>query len=268
MLGLYLVEGAGLSTQAYRAIITNDLLELHMTDNITEITKVVLDKTIGPIMDLLTKIAAPAAEEIGLTLRDNIQYYREKRKYLLLEKTRRFLTEQGIEPQPVPLKVLLPALEYASVEDDDYLHTMWAALLTTAADPSADEVLPSFPDVLRQLSKQEALFLQGLYEISAEWQRVHDNERCTMNLDHLQKIYVERVESKRTDLVTFRLFYDDLLRLRLIAEMSTTFTPTNLMPNVLGTPRTQSIKGMYMTDYGMRFVGACHRSNRWNPELY
>jgi hypothetical protein len=222
----------------------------------SEITKVVLDKTIGPIMDLLTKIAAPAAEEIGLTLRDHIQYYRERRKYLLLEQMRRFLAEKRIEPQQVPLKILLPALEYASVEDDDYLHTMWAALLTSAADPSKDEILPSFPDVLRQLSKQEALFLNGLFETTVDWQRANVGALCTMDSEKLYGIYITSVESKRTDRVTFQLFIDDLLRLRVVAE-TIPVTYESSRSSLQDSTLAYTIKGFYMTDYGIRFVGAC-----------
>jgi len=214
-------------------------------------------------MDLLTKIAAPAAEEIGRTLQDHIHYYREKRKYLLLQKMQRFLEEAGIAPQQIPLKILLPALEYASVEDDDDLHTMWASLLTSAADPATDEVLPSFPDVLRQLSKQEALFINGLYEIAVDWPKNRGGELCTMELLKLQEIYITSVESKRTDQHTFQIFLDDLLRLRLIAEtVPVTYESNPEMTSLGGSRLAYTIRGMYMTDYGTRFIAACQRPNR------
>jgi hypothetical protein len=46
----------------------------------------VLEKVLDPIADLITRIAGGAADEIGLTLRDSVKVYREKRQYQLLEK--------------------------------------------------------------------------------------------------------------------------------------------------------------------------------------
>jgi len=45
--------------------------------------------------------------------------------------------DAGFQPQVVPPKVLFPLLEGASFEDNEDLHTMWAALLANAADPLA-----------------------------------------------------------------------------------------------------------------------------------
>jgi len=174
---------------------------------------------------------------------------------------RRFLEESGITPQQIPLKILLPAVEYASVEDDDDLHTMWAALLTSAADPAKDEVLPSFLDVLRQLSKQEAQFLLGLYKVSVEWSQVNVGLPCKMDIDKLQSIYLEDVTERRTDYQTFQLFVDDLMRMRLLAETTTTVIPNAMQEYSRSTP-LMSVRGIHMTDYGIRFVAACYRSNR------
>ena len=75
------------------------------------------------------------------------------------------LEEAGIEPQPVAPKVLLPILENASLEDDEELHDRRAALLANAADPGADVGVEAvFPDILRQLSRADAIFLDAVYD--------------------------------------------------------------------------------------------------------
>jgi hypothetical protein len=72
------------------------------------------------------------------------------------------LNAAGITGKPVPLKILVPLLHYASLEEDVYLQERWAALLaSTCADPN--DVLCSFPTLLSQLSPQEARFLEALY---------------------------------------------------------------------------------------------------------
>ena len=67
-----------------------------------------------------------------------------------------------IQPGPVPIKTLVPLLQYASLEEDDYLQERWAALLANAA--LEGPVHPSFPQVLSRLSSADAKFLDALYE--------------------------------------------------------------------------------------------------------
>src|SRR3989337_1014129 len=43
---------------------------------------------------------------------------RAKQQYRLFEKMRAFVDEVGYDPKRIPLKLLLPALDYASVEED------------------------------------------------------------------------------------------------------------------------------------------------------
>jgi hypothetical protein len=115
---------------------------------------------IQPVADLISKLAGPAAEEIGLTLQDSIRVYRAQRQMKLLQKVSAYARERGFIPREVPLKLLLPILDNASVESDDDLHTAWAALLANAANPSIHgRILPCFVEILKQLSKGEAIFL-------------------------------------------------------------------------------------------------------------
>jgi hypothetical protein len=123
-----------------------------------------VEKLADPVVDIIKKVAGPAAEEIGLTIQDSVRVYRAKRQYRLLEKMREFIEEGGYEPKHVPLRFLLPAMDYASVEEDEDLHTAWAALLANAANPSIDRVPSSFVDVLRQLSPCDARLLDGICE--------------------------------------------------------------------------------------------------------
>jgi hypothetical protein len=116
------------------------------------------------VTDLLKKIAGPAAEEVGRTIQDSVKVWRIKRQYLLLQKLRAFVEERGFEPRQIPLKVLLPSLEYASVEEDEDLHTTWATLLASAADPALIEMPVSFPEILRQLSPRDANLLWATYK--------------------------------------------------------------------------------------------------------
>lgn len=122
-----------------------------------------VEKLLDPLADLIKRVAGPAADEIGLCVQDSIRVYRANRQYQLLQKMSSYIEQAGFRPNRVPLKLLLPALDYASVEEDEDLHSKWAALLSNAAKPDADEVPAAFPDILRQLSPRDAALLFALH---------------------------------------------------------------------------------------------------------
>jgi hypothetical protein len=83
----------------------------------------------------------------------------------VLSKAQEMLRLVGVQPEPVPIKTLVPLLQYASLEDDQELQERWARLLASAANPrNSVTVLPAFPDILRQLDAKDAVFLDGIYE--------------------------------------------------------------------------------------------------------
>ena len=90
---------------------------------------------------------------------------RLKRAVRLFQDVRQVALEAGLELNPVAPRLLLPILEAASLQDDEDLHQRWVALLTNAARSDFDgEVLPYFPDILKQLTSEEARILDGAYE--------------------------------------------------------------------------------------------------------
>jgi len=68
------------------------------------------------------------------------------------------LKEMRAEAQQVPLKILIPIIQNASLEEDDDLQNRWAALLANNA--SGDYVETAFPEILRQLSSADAHLLR------------------------------------------------------------------------------------------------------------
>ena len=45
-----------------------------------------VEKLADPVVDLIKRVAGPAADEVGLTLKDSVHVYRAKRAYRLAEK--------------------------------------------------------------------------------------------------------------------------------------------------------------------------------------
>jgi hypothetical protein len=133
-------------------------------------------KALEPIGGLLQRIAGPLADEIGDSLAIIARPYRIRLSLKMFQKTQRMLEEAGIKPKAVPPRLFLPIVESASIEDDEDLHTRWAALLANAAT-SQNSVHPSYIETLKQLTPVEARLLDALYEVAEgkKWQKVETN---------------------------------------------------------------------------------------------
>jgi len=128
-------------------------------------TQGMIEGALKPFSDLIQSLFGPAATEAGLMLRDHVHSFRMKRQVRLLERTNEVLHEARIEPQQVPLKVLAPIFENASLEENDDLQDIWANMLANAANPQdPSSVAPSFQAILKELSARDVKFLDRLYE--------------------------------------------------------------------------------------------------------
>jgi hypothetical protein len=111
-------------------------------------------------------------------------------------KAERMAQKAGFSPQAVRIKILFPLLEGASLEEDEGLHTMWAALLANAASPaSADKVRPGYIALLKQMSPDEAAILRWVYDRNLKLRMKRPIERPECFLDELQKVYGELYKS-------------------------------------------------------------------------
>jgi hypothetical protein len=82
-----------------------------------------------------------------------------------IEKADKMAEAAGFTPQAVPPKILFPLLEGVSFEDNEELHTMWAALLANAASPeNGVKVRPGFIATLKQMSSDEASVLAWMQQ--------------------------------------------------------------------------------------------------------
>jgi hypothetical protein len=118
---------------------------------------------IAPFSGLIEKLCGPAFEQFGLSWGERAYLSRLKRLARLFEKTKERLAEANIEPGPVKPALLHDIIDRASLEDDDDLQDRWVNLLAKAADGET-KVYNSFPDILKSLSKDEAVFLTMLFD--------------------------------------------------------------------------------------------------------
>jgi hypothetical protein len=101
--------------------------------------------------------------------------------------------------QPVPTKILVPALEKASLEDaaDDYMIDKWAELLAAAA--TQPNVPPRFVGILAELTGSQAKLLEEILykDEGTEAERKNpDWIVCELDSLHLQRFFAREVAAK------------------------------------------------------------------------
>jgi hypothetical protein len=120
--------------------------------------------------DVIKAMLGPATAEIGERFRDDVRLYRYGRQLECLKKAEKMAKDAGFTPKAVPIKLLFPLLEGASLEEDETLHTMWAALLANACSPDESEgVRPGFTAILKNMAHDEARLLMWIHEHEQEW---------------------------------------------------------------------------------------------------
>ena len=114
-------------------------------DPISETAKAVQEvaKTTGKAIDagekfggFISRYIAGSIEQGTGIFEDKLKYMRWERQVRLMQRAEQLLKETGLS-QPtraIPLKLAIPLLEAASLEDDDYLQDLWARLLVNAAN--------------------------------------------------------------------------------------------------------------------------------------
>jgi hypothetical protein len=134
-------------------------------DTVKDAIEGTIEAAYKPVEKVFKTLLGPAAEEFGLILRDKIRQFRFKGQVKFLQRFQDICIEARINPQSVRLPLLLDIIERASIEPDAELQTLWANLLANAADTKYNGLITNaYPDILRQLSKEEAVFLEELHE--------------------------------------------------------------------------------------------------------
>jgi hypothetical protein len=106
--------------------------------------------------------------------------YDWERLTTLLHNTEKKLQKKGINiknTRVVPPKIALPLLEHATMEHEDDLHELWENLLTSALDPSEEEIKRMYVSVLGELSAKDAHALKRLYAEWLYWDEREDEDK-------------------------------------------------------------------------------------------
>lgn len=134
-----------------------------MSKNELNIKSSTIEKGLDLAKDFLGKLISPAVEEMGLLLSDNIKYLRFKNQVRILNKAEKYVKKKNIQIKEIPLKILVPLLENASLEEDEDIQDKWANMIANLADSNSNLQNQIFPYLLSQVSIEE---FNGLKELA------------------------------------------------------------------------------------------------------
>lgn len=109
-----------------------------------------------PLAEIVKRIVLPSADVLGKRMADRVER--------CFAKTAKMIEDAGVTPQPVEDKLVVEILQGASLEANESLQDMWAALLANAGSAQHDTVRPRYVEILRQMAPDEAALLNWIYD--------------------------------------------------------------------------------------------------------
>lgn len=155
-------------------------------DKKIDIKSSTLEKGLEIAKSFVDKLIMPSIEETGLLMKDHITMWRFKNQVKMLNRAKDYCEKHNIQPKKISLKVLTPLLEYSSLEEEEVMQDKWSILLSNLIDSEQNIENHVFPYILSQLSTDEFLPLE----------RVYDNcvSRRLSLIPELKKFQKERIE--------------------------------------------------------------------------
>jgi hypothetical protein len=139
----------------------------------------------GALVAALTDVIRPFTEKRGLKA-DQIRLQREDVLLEIAKKARAWADIEHLKIQPVPMKLLVPLLEKASLEDqNEDMRDIWASLLLSAScDYQARHL--SFVDILSRLTSRELRVLAEIaFSFKGSPEATRPNGHMEQNLDSI-----------------------------------------------------------------------------------
>ncbi len=122
----------------------------------------------------------PIRDAVGI-IGDKLKFMRWERQVRLADRVNEILSQRAvIETRAVPLKLALPILENASLEDNNELQDLWAKLLANSMDPNfKEEIRLAFLEIIKSLNPLDVRVLHSFYttlckDKNVHWDRITD----------------------------------------------------------------------------------------------
>lgn len=177
----------------------------------------------------VNQITGQPINEISSLMADTVKYWRFKNQLKILQKAKKDLESARLNPKQVPMKFLVPFLEGCSLEDEGSMQDRWCALLSNAINPQNENIiLPSYIEILKQLSPREAKMLDVIFdtygndEFSIDelffYENIIDNCKIQDDDNYIKNKYRHFNKIKELELNNkeIRIYIDNFIRLGLL----------------------------------------------------
>jgi hypothetical protein len=227
-------------------------------DNATAAVIVGVAKYGGEVVKpFLQNLFGPITAEAGTAIAAPLREYNQRRAAIaeaVISKAVERLTLDSVKPEEVPMYILQPLLEAASLQEDESLQATWANLLANSADPAvAPSMLPAFTEVLASLSFLEVRLLNEIYETG------HWTADSSVGSYRFYRIDIDQaLVLLSVTVAQYAVLADNLIRLNLVSTGSGYGAR-----HVIGDePQTRdAYDKLHLTAFGEAFVKACRRDS-------
>ena len=127
-----------------------------------DISSTFIEKGLDLIKGFLEKLAGGTIEEAGLMFADKIRLRRLKNQITILSKAQKIATDANIDVKQINYKILVPLLEYASLEEEESLQDKWACLISNYADSKQQYKNAIFPFILNQITLEDIQYVTAI----------------------------------------------------------------------------------------------------------
>lgn len=211
---------------------------------IEEGTKETVGKAVDGIGTFLGKICLPAAEEIGLYLKDKMHIYRVMNLYKITQKVQKRLENNG--QYQINPRSLINFVEKASLCDDDNIQNMWAGLLSgRLTHPAQEDTDIIYYDLLNSLSIYQARIIKLIYgnDIICSFEQplnicANENE---LNLKEKIQIPIKKILENSPTPLDY-IFYNETHEEVIKNEEMYSITIGYIIPNFAGLQKMELIK--------------------------
>ncbi len=117
----------------------------------------------------LRKLIGPAITETGLLISDEIRFRRFKNQVNIFLKAKELLESKGVTPKTINLKLLVPLIEYSSLEEDKTVQDVWSNVIANIASYDTEQIFNlKCVEILKEITPSEILFLDYLFKLFKE----------------------------------------------------------------------------------------------------
>lgn len=138
----------------------------------------------------------------GGILSDTVKFWRFKNAVNIVIKSKTLITDSGLTKKEVPLKVLLPLLENATLEEEEQMQNKWSNLLANAIT-GAKNINPNYAEILKELAPLEVALLDKIFDEIKE-KSYEDRKNIQFSKNKICEIF--DLSSEQADLIIENLY--------------------------------------------------------------